>query len=254
VSELHRPAVPDVVGIELAAFDDIADARRVRNAPVPEEALPVHTDIRPALHRAIDGMVDDLVTMAGLVVDALTACAAALRGEPVDCNAVIAGDDAVDDIHRRVRLSVISVLTTQAPLARDLRSALAALLVDEELERMGDHCAAIAGQCGHLAAAPRATREALGDLAERSAAQIHAVAEHVIHRDCNGARELAAAHEDLVTSYHDLVDRLLAGKDCGAAGPAIVLVAHHLERIGDRVTNVAEHLVFAVEGELVHLG
>jgi phosphate transport system protein len=242
----------DAIGLELEAFDDIA-APRAREPIVRAEPTPLHGDFRPALHRAIDAMVDDLIEMAGLVAGALTSCAAALRGDPVDCDAVVRGDADVNAIHNRIRTAVLSTLTTQAPLARDLRGVVTALLVDEELERMGDHCVSIAKQCSHLAAATRTTREALARMADLCVAQVRDVASAIGDRDCTRAREVAARDSRVNTAYHAIIDSLLDGSGDGS-GPAVVLIAHHLERIGDRVTNIAEHMVFAVDGTLVELG
>lgn len=243
----------DAIGLELEAFDDIAAPRRGREGVVRAEPIPVSGDFRPALHRAIDAMAGDLVGMAGLVSGALTSCAAALRGEPGRCDAVIRGDADVNAIHHRVRHSVLSTLTTQAPLARDLRSVVAALLVVEELERMGDHCVSIAKQCGHLTAASPETRESLAHIADLCVEQVHDVATAIADRDCDRARDVAARDSAINAAYHNVIDTLLEG-DGEGAGPAVVLVAHHLERIGDRVTNIAEHITFAVDGTLVELG
>jgi phosphate transport system protein len=240
----------DAIGLELEAFDDIGAIRRGRQAAEP---IPLQGDFRPSLHRAIDAMADDLVEMAGLVAGALTTCAAALRGEPADLAAVVMGDADVNALHHRVRHAVLSTLTTQAPLARDLRGVVTALLVDEELERMGDHCVSIAKQGAHLAAAPRETRASLARMADLCVEQVRDIAACMVDRDCARAREIAERDAAINAAYHAIIDRLLEGGG-ESAGPAVVLVAHHLERIGDRVTNIAEHVTFAVDGTLVELG
>jgi phosphate transport system protein len=245
--------VKDVVGLELSAFDDTGDWGRGQHAHVRAEPIPLHVDIRPALHQAIDGMADDLVDMAGRVVNALEVCVAALRGRPADVSGVIARDAEINALHHRIRHDVLHVLTTQAPLARDLRRVVAALLVDEELERMGDHCVSIARQCPHVAVAPAAAREALAVMAAVCIDQVRDIAACIADRDCARARDIAARDDVLDRAYHAIIDCLLDG-DGHDAAPAVVLVAHHIERIGDRVTNIAEHIVFAVEGELVTLG
>lgn len=242
----------DVVGLELEAFDDIAAVRVARGFPGVVEPLPARGDMRPALHHAIDTLRSDLARMTDLVVDALRLCSRALRGETDLASTVIAGDAAVNDLHRRVRQSVMSILTTQAPLARDLRCVVAALLVDEELERMGDHCVSIAKQCAHLRSAPAAQRDELGRMAELCILQVRSMSAAVDSRDVPAARAVAARDDSLDRQYHRIIDGLLESGASAAA--AVVLAAHHLERIGDRVTNVVEHLVFAVDGDLVELG
>jgi phosphate transport system protein len=243
----------DVVGLELAAFDDTGDWGRGQHAHPLAEPIPLRGDIRPALHQAIDGLAAGLAEMAGRVVDALSVCVAALRGQPADVAAVIAGDAEINSLHNRIRHDVLHVLTTQAPLARDLRRVVASLLVDEELERMGDHCVSIATQRDRLAVAPAEAREALAVMASDCMDQVRDIAECLASRDCARARHIAARDEIIDRAYHDLIDCILDGDGLPGAG-AVVLTAHKLERIGDRVTNIAEHIVFAVEGELVELG
>ncbi|HET9051388.1 MAG TPA: phosphate signaling complex protein PhoU [Candidatus Dormibacteraeota bacterium] len=243
----------DVVGLEIEAFDDIAGPRLARGPATIAEPLPLRGDMRPALHDAIDGMRADLGRMTDLVVDSLRLCARAIRGEPDPAATVVAGDLAVNELHRRVRQSVLHVLTTQAPLARDLRRVVAALLVDEELERMGDHCVSIAKQCSHLGPAPASQREALARMAELAVAQVRAMEAAVEARDVHAARAVASRDDAVDGVYHSIIDGLLESEG-GNAAPTVVLIAHHLERIGDRVTNVVEHLVFAVDGGFVELG
>jgi phosphate transport system protein len=248
--------VSDVVGVEVEAFDDMSARERVTGFSPSGDPLPEHADVRPALHRAVDTIVTDLVGMAGRVGDALGVCAAALRDQPADLAAVVAADPDVDAVHHRVRGAVLDVLTTQAPLARDLRRVVASLLVDEELERMGDHCVSVAHQCTHVAAAPPATRDALASMAGLCAAMVDDTAGLIGSPDGDAARTLAARDAGVYSLYHPVIDNLLegAGGADAATGPAVVLVAYHLERIGDRVTNIAEHLVFAAEGTHVDLG
>ncbi len=247
----------DVVGVEVEAFDDMSKRKRVRELSPSGDPLPEHADIRPVLHRAVDTIVADLVTMAGRVADALRVCAAALRDRPADVTAVVAANPDADAVHHRVRSAVVNVLTTQAPLARDLRRVVTSLLLNEELERMGDHCVSVARQCAHVAAASPATRDALASMADRCAAMLDDAAGLIGSPDADAAWALAARNAGVDSLYHQVIDDLLDGDDGGggvAAGPAVVLVAYHLERIGDRVTTIAEHLVFAAEGTHVDLG
>jgi phosphate transport system protein len=97
----------------------------------------------------------------------------------------------------------------------------------------------------------------MGELAIK---QVHDILEALIHRSEHRARDIAAHDNEMDRLYHrtfeDLVQEVGSGTDAEGALRAItlLLVAHNLERIADRVTNVAEDIVFLETGQVVELG
>lgn len=171
-------------------------------------------------------------------------------------------DQALNELHRQLRERVFSVIATQAPVARDLRTVMGVEYISIELERMGDYAVRIARMTGTLCGLPGVPlRAEFGLMGQLAIQQVHDILDALIEQDEARAREVAAKDDEIDRLYHRLFDELVAEVGNGAADAdsalravTLLLVAHNLERIGDRVTNVAEDIVFLQKGEVVELG
>jgi phosphate transport system protein len=205
--------------------------------------------------------VRDLVLEMGEMVDVAIAHATrALLDRDVEmASQVIIGDAAVNARQAEVHEHCLSVILTQAPVARDLREILGFLHMSDELERMGDHCVNVARIGRNLADLPplRAPID-LAILSRTVAAQVRDMLNALVGRDIDRAREIAARDDRVDRIYHRIVDDILqlmvADTRDVYAGTQLILVAMNLERIADRVTNLAEDLVFLETGNVEELG
>ena len=186
----------------------------------------------------------------------------ALRSrDPDGADQVRSNDQALNEMFRQVRERCFSVIATQQPVARDLRTVMGMMYIAAELERIGDYAVRVARMTGTLCGLPAAPLRAefglMGDLASR---QVHDILDALIEHDAGRAREVAAKDDEIDRLYHRVFDELIAemaqGTDADAAlrTVTLLLVAHNLERIADRVSNVAEDIVFLETGEVVELG
>jgi phosphate transport system protein len=126
---------------------------------------------------------------------------------------------------------------------------------------MGDYAVLIGRRTGTLIGLPPSALQAefglLGRLAIR---QVRDILDALIEHSETKARHVAARDDEIDSLYHKVFDELISdlssSQDPDAALRAVTLIrmAHHLERIGDRVTNVAEDIVFLESGEVVELG
>jgi phosphate transport system protein len=131
-----------------------------------------------------------------------------------------------------------------------------------ELERIGDYAVRIARRTAILAGLPqRPLRVEFGLMGEVAGQQVRDILDALIEHDVEGAREVAAKDDEIDRLYHRVFDDLIEdlgtdGTDTDEALRAVTLiqVAHNLERIGDRVSNVAEDIVFLESGQVVELG
>jgi phosphate transport system protein len=201
--------------------------------------------------------------MATQVESQIDRAISALRERDRDAaDEVRRNDKTVNELFRQLRENTFSVIATQAPVARDLRALMGVQYISTELERMGDYAVRIARMTGTLAGLPavplRAEFGLMGELAIR---QVHDIVDALIEQDEADAREIAAKDDEIDRLYHRVFDELVA--ELGSTEPdtdvalraiTLLLVAHNLERIGDRVTNVAEDIVFLEKGEVVELG
>ncbi len=202
--------------------------------------------------------------LAGLFQDVDRAIGAAMHcltgKQPEDCESLIAADAGINEKRRLIEQDCLVAIASQQPVAHDLRDLVADMRIAAELERMGDYACDIAasvlelnglthdtlGQADILAMAA-VCREMLANVAQAHRAG-----------DVELARRVAAANHDLGARRKQVVDVLLSLMRSDWAmvenGTRMLWMVHSLERCGDRATNIAEQVLFRVEGEPVDLG
>jgi len=217
------------------------------------------TRIRESLDAEMRDVKDGVLRMGSLVEEQiLAALQAIMNRDAALAERVIASDGRVNEVQRAVSAIVGMTIATQAPVARDLRFLLALDRVTYELERMGDHAGSVAKQARKLASATRmVTYNELTPMAELAARQVRDVVLALVDIDEQRAREVAARDDDIDRMYHKTFDDVLEEMRTDPAkvdpGTRILFAAHYLERIGDRVTNIAEDVVFLATGEVEDL-
>jgi len=166
---------------------------------------------------------------------------------------IVANDEAIDAIEREVDHDVMR-LALRGPMARDLRTILAALKAAADVERIGDYAANVAKRSIALNTSPPLphTRglDALGRLAVQ---QVRDVLVAYRDNDASAAQRVRARDAELDTLYTGLFRELLTYmmEDARAITPCthLLFMAKNLERIGDHATNIAENVWFLVHGE-----
>lgn len=205
----------------------------------------------------------ELVARMGTLVESQieSALDALRRRDPEAAEKVRRDDQNLNELFRQVREQVFMVVSTQQPVARDLRDLMGVQYIATELERMGDYAVRIARMTGTLCGLPdRPLRAEFGLMGELAIRQVHDILEDLIHRNVHHAREVASRDNEIDRLYHRTFEELVAeiGKGTDPDGAlrsvTLLLVAHNLERIADRVTNVAEDIVFLETGQVVELG
>lgn len=171
---------------------------------------------------------------------------------------VIADDAKVNDTQRVIADTVVMTIATQSPVARDLRFLMALDHVAFELERMGDHASGIAKQARRMTEEPpiRETRD-LARIGNLAADQVRGVVTALIDVDDALAREVAARDDEIDHGYRsvftEVIDLMRTDPRTVERGTRLILAAHWVERIGDRVTNVAEDVVYLATGQVEDL-
>jgi phosphate transport system protein len=205
----------------------------------------------------------ELVARMGTLVESQieSALDALRRRDPEAAEKVRRDDQNLNELFRQVREQVFMVVSTQQPVARDLRDLMGVQYIATELERMGDYAVRIARMTGTLCGlSDRPLRAEFGLMGELAIRQVHDILEDLIHRNVHHAREVASRDNEIDRLYHRTFEELVAeiGKGTDPDGAlrsvTLLLVAHNLERIADRVTNVAEDIVFLETGQVVELG
>jgi phosphate transport system protein len=214
---------------------------------------------REVLDRELREVKENVLRMGSMVAEQIQAALAALTSHDTEAaTAVIVGDGRINEVQRYVVKLITTTIATQQPVARDLRFLLALDHVTYELERMGDHAGSVAKQARRLAPDPPLKRYVdLPRMGELAAQQVHAVLRALVDMDEAAAREVARRDDDMDHLYRKIFDEILdlMRADPGNVdrGARILFAAHYLERIGDRVTNIAEDVVFLRSGEIEDL-
>jgi phosphate transport system protein len=138
-------------------------------------------------------------------------------------------------------------------MARDLRRIIADLLISNELERMGDHAEGIAqAALRHPDSGPIQIPAQIGRMKDTVHQMMQAVMEAFVGMDIERARATAEMDFRIDELYQDLFSLLIAEMQSGERsiedGTYLLWAGHNLERIGDRVTNISERIVYAHTG------
>ncbi len=215
---------------------------------------------RPVLDDELARLRACVVLMGELVDRGICQAMAGLARRDIDrCTAVISEDARINALHLDARELSFAILLTQAPSACDLRETMGLLHMASELERMGDHCVSIAKLAREVAHQPEVTAGVdLSAIGRSCSQQVRGVLGAMIARSSAQARRVAAGDDAIDRAYRRafdlLVQTIAADRESVYAGTQLLLVAHHLERIADRVTNIAEDLVFLETGVIEELG
>lgn len=199
----------------------------------------------------------DMSTLAEeLVAEAMEALA---ERDQEKAARVIARDSELDAMEMAVDDACINLLALQQPMARDLRLITMAMKISNDLERVGDHAVNIAEAVPHLTDHPIFTDFPEVDEMSRIAREMLSDAlDDFVRGDARAAREVLK-RDDRVDALHDSVFRILLThmmEDPRRIGPSmsLFLVSRNLERIADLATNIAEDVVFLVEGRNIKHG
>ena len=211
-------------------------------------------------HEELARLKTQLLEMSGLAEELVDQAMQALRARDAElASIVIRRDNDLDAMEIAVDDMCIHLLALQQPLARDLRLITMAMKISNDLERVGDHAVNIAEAVGHLAESPIHLEFAEIDEMGRLATEMLTDAlDTFVRADAQGAREVCR-RDDRVDGLHNSLFRILLThmmedpRRIGAS-MSLFLVSRNLERIADLATNIAEDVVFLVEGRNIKHG
>lgn len=213
--------------------------------------------------QAFDSQIQDLrhaiIAMASMVDKAIAESVEALKLQHLDlAQQIVDRDRKINEIRWDIEQKALLVIATQAPIAGDLRLISAVIHIATELERMADHAAGNAKIVLQTANEP--LLKPLVDIprmADTSRAMLADSITAFINGDKEAARAIVKRDDEVDALYNQIYKELLtfmmADPTTINRATHLLWVAHNLERIADRVTNVCERIVFAVTGRLEDL-
>ncbi len=226
---------------------------------LPPKEMPVTTATRHVLDRDLRQIQDDLLRMGSRIDAAIGLALRALAVHDTRLARQIVADDAVvNGLRFRVEEACLACIATQQPTASDLRLVVANMIIASELERMADYAAGIATTVLRMGDEPPVlSLTDLRTMADVCREMVRDALEAYVRRDPTAARAVAARVDELDNLYNQIFHAILAHilADPSASTRALYLLfsAHNLERIGDRVVNIVERVIFMSSGELREL-
>jgi phosphate transport system protein len=215
--------------------------------------------VRQIFHEQIQGLLEDLLAMGQMVADSIDhALQALIKQDEELAQQAIDFDDEINATQHEIDETCLVLLATQQPMAGDLRTILSISNIAAELERIGDYTEGIARLAIKLAGQPFI--KPLIDIprmAAESRRMLLLSLEAFARQDVEKAQQIGQA-DDIVDGLYDQVYRellVLMMQDPHTITQATYLlwVAHNLERIADRTTNIAERVIFIESGQIVDL-
>jgi phosphate transport system protein len=212
-------------------------------------------------HRHFHDELSDLKsTLLAMSAEAQTSLAAAvealLHRDTNKAAQVISADHKIDAMEVEIEDLVVKLLATQQPMAKDLRLLMAALKIANDLERVGDHAVNIAQSAERLQASPPIVPEPeIIEMARMARRMLADALDAFVRADAQAGRAVCK-RDDQVDNLHDSVFRILLTHMMEtphiiSAAMELFLVSRNLERVADLATNIAEDVVFLVEGKSI---
>jgi len=220
------------------------------------ESQEAKTSVRRTLETEIQELRDELLYLGSMVEQQILGSVSALKKRDLDASQrIYAADSAINQKRYEIEEKVMIVIATQQPMAHDLRLLASILEIAGELERMGDYAKGIA--IISLRMKDEQLLKPLVDIprmAQKGADMLHRALTAFLNEDIDTARKLPA-EDDEVDALYDQVYRelmVLIIQDPKSIQRAnwLLWVAHNLERVSDRVTNICERTIFIVTGEM----
>jgi phosphate transport system protein len=209
------------------------------------------------LQRDLDNLQRDLLALAGLVEGAVHKSIRALQERDVRlAREVIAGDTQIDREENHIDEECLKLLALHQPVAVDLRRIIAAMMINTDLERMGDLAEEIAERAIHLSRPPLLPiPEKLQRMTDLTTMMVRESLDAFVNLNTMEAQTVMRM-DDEVDRYNseiiaELVQAMRSSPTLVEAGLSMFSAVRHLERIADHATNIAEDVVYLVDGEIV---
>jgi phosphate transport system protein len=214
---------------------------------------------RRTFDRALDAVKDDVLRLGARVEDALERAGRALVSRDTDLADSVRWDDAqVNELQREINTEIATLIATQQPMGRDVRELLALYHAAAELERMGDYAVSIAKLAQQLAAEPEIPiLKQIPRMEQLCREQLRAAMRALVDISEEGARVVCQRDDEIDhlynSVYEDAVSLMEVAPERARQATHMLFAAHHLERLGDRVTNIGEDVVYLATGQVEDL-
>ncbi len=227
--------------------------------PIVDEVEQRRQGPRARFERQLDRVKDDVLRLGALVEQALERAGRALIERDSDLADGVRWEDAeVNELQRQINMEITTLIATQGPMARDVRELLALYHAAAELERMGDYAVNIAKLAQQLASEPETPiLRQIPRMEQICREQLRSAMRALVDISEEEARSVCARDDELdhlySSVYEDAMQLMQVAPERARQATHMLFAAHHLERLGDRVTNIGEDVVYLATGQVEDL-
>jgi phosphate transport system protein len=212
------------------------------------------------LHRELDKIKKRILTLGAMVEDRVRLSLEAVENyDAAAAQKVIDSDWEIDEIEVEVEEECLKVLALHQPVAVDLRFLIATIKINNDLERIGDQAVNVAERVITVAKAPGLgfgfDYQAMG---EKTEDMLKMSLDALVNLDVDLAFKVLTLDDEVDAIQKDAYDQIKAAirdtPDQVGYLVNLLLISRHLERLADHATNIAEEVIYLIEGEIVRHG
>ncbi|MCF8080076.1 MAG: phosphate signaling complex protein PhoU [Desulfobacterales bacterium] len=212
------------------------------------------------LQKELDKIKKRILALGALVEERVYLAAKAINSREIElCERIIRQDHDIDEMEVEIEEECLKILALHQPVAIDLRFIIAVIKINNDLERIGDQAVNIAQRVAFMATRrPYEFAFDYSTMAEKSQDMLRKSLDALINFDLDLAFKVLTLDDEVDRLKDEAYDRIKVEirKNPDRVGYLInmLLVSRHLERLADHATNIAEEVVYLVEGEIVRHG
>lgn len=210
--------------------------------------------MRTKFHQNLDTLKERLLVMAGLAEQAIQRATEAYRTRDFTlCDLVFQSEPAINRMEREIDEIAYELLATEQPMAVDLRFILAVIRINADVERVGDQAVNIAARAVEMGSHSNPDLPVdIPKLASLAQAMVRKSLQAFIEADAEMASQVLTMDDEVDqmnnATFRALSDLIQHHPELTPQALNVLIIARNLERVGDHATNIAEDVIFWVQG------
>ena len=210
--------------------------------------------MRVKFHQSLDDLKEKLLVMAGMAEQAIQRSIEAYRTRDLSiCELVFRAEPSINRLEREIDQMALDLLAMEQPMAIDLRFILSVIRINADLERVGDQAVNIVERVMDMNLLPPADVPAdIPKMASSAVGMVRQALQALIQGDTTIARRVLQLDDNVDQMNRDIfmaMDKLMhENPDLARHALDALLIARNLERVADHATNIAEDVIFWVDG------
>ena len=209
------------------------------------------------LRREIEDLKKDILSLGAMVESAVREATVSIASRDEEqARRVIANDFKIDDMEVRVEEGCLKVLALHQPVATDLRFIVAVLKINNELERVGDLAVNVAERAAFLATQPPVSISLdFQSMARKAQDMLKISLDALVNYSASQARDVLTRDDEIDAMnrhmYVAIQQAIGVRPDQTESLIHLLSASRHIERIADHATNIAEDVIYMIEGTIV---